>query len=166
MKNKWQQTYKGKIFPTSQKEQSQKGDLKEKIADIKEKLKQINCFSDVSLRTITNPYDGWASLLANYFKSKFKITQLRKLFNEIKNTTKQAETDLEKAKQNLWRIYPIIAYAEARKLIPPDFAQILNEIIRKVDECEDPAKQRESFKRLEDFATALYAYFKKYDKGG
>ena len=165
MKNNWK-AFKGKNFSTSQGKQEKKDNLKGKIENIRKELSQINCFSEISLRKITNPYDGWANSLASYFKSRFKITQLRKLFNEIKKTTKQAETDLERAKQNLWRIYPIIAYAEARKLIPSDFAQILNEIIRKVDECEDSAKQRESFKRLEDFATALYAYFKKYDKGG
>ncbi len=148
--------------------EDQKSEKNSVVEEFKGKLSEINCLSDLKLRDIVAPSDGWASRLAQHFRNKFKVTQLRKLFNEIKNATKKADSDLENAKEILWRIYPLIAYAEApsRKLIPRDFAEILYMVIEKVENCEDESKLKESFKRLEDFMTALYAYFKKYDRGG
>jgi len=166
-KGKFKNNFGGK--PKGQKSlEEQKSEKNTVVAEFKEKLSGIDCLSDLKLRDIVAPTDGWASRLADHFQNKFKVTQLRKLFNEIKNATKKADSNLEDAKEMLWRIYPLIAYAEApsRKLIPRSFAEILYMVIEKVENCKDENKLKESFKSLEDFMTALYAYFKKYDKGG
>jgi len=159
-------------FSSKQKEQKpledQKSERDSVVKEFKKELNKINCLSDLNPRKIVDPFDGYASKLAQHFRNKFKVTQLRKLFNEIKNATKKADSNLEDAKKILWRIYPLIAYAEApsRKLIPHDFAEILYMVIEKTENCKDKNRLKESFERLEDFMTALYAYFKKYDRGG
>ena len=134
------------------------------LEKIKKKIGEIKCISDLELKEILKP-NGIADTLARSLKCSkegktLKITQLRKIFNEIKNLTDNNIRDKEQKLLILWRLYPIITYIEARELIPPFFAKILNDILQKTENCQDFDK---ALTTLNDFMTALYAYFKKYE---
>jgi len=134
------------------------------LKEIKQTLQRINCISELDLKEILRP-NGIADTLAKELKCSregktLKITQLRKIFNEIKNLTSQNAEDKNQKLIILWRLYPIITYSEARELIPPFFAKILNNILQKTENCQNFDK---ALTILNDFMTALYAYFKKYE---
>jgi len=141
----------------------------EKIKEAKEKfeyfmkyLKRIKCFSQIPLRDLIAP-DGYADNIACYFSEgsnrKVNISQLRKFFSEIKKISTTGEDTPEEAQKKIWSLYPIIAYAEGRKVIPNKFSSMLTQVLEKVDNCNKPKE----YKMLGDFMTALVAYFKKYN---
>ncbi len=139
------------------------------VQDFENYLSSLNCFSDTDLRELIKP-EGYADKLASYLKNntrkEVKTAQLRKFFNEIKSATYKAKGgQLKDAKIALWRIYPIIAYSEARDLMPKEFANLMRLVLEKVENCNKEEKLQKSFERLEDFITALYAYFRKYAGG-
>ncbi len=140
------------------------------IEDFKKFLQNFNCFGDIAgenLRELLKP-QGYADRLAEFLKNHtrgIKSTQLRKFFNEIKSATQKAKTNLNDAKATLWRIYPIIAYSEARDLMPREFGDIMRLVLEKVESCSEEERLKKSFERLNDFITALYAYFRKYAGG-
>ena len=48
--------------------------------------------------------------------------------------------------------------------MPKEFGDIISTILEKVEGCQELQKQKASFKNLDLFMTALYAYFTKYEK--
>jgi len=138
------------------------------IEEFRSNILKWVCFSDVNLRELVKP-QGYADKLASFLTRSargIKTSQLRKFFNEIKSATQKAKSgNLEEATVTLWRIYPIIAYSEARGLMPQEFGDIMRLVLEKVESCPDREKLKLSFERLDDFITALYAYFRKYAGG-
>jgi len=138
------------------------------VGNFKNYLNRFDCFSDTDLRELVKP-QGYADRLAKFLKNHsrgIKTTQLRKFFNEIKTATQKAKNGkLDKAKVSVWKIYPIIAYSEARGLMPQEFGNLMRLVLEKVEDCKNQEKLQKSFERLEDFITALYAYFRKYAGG-
>jgi CRISPR type III-A-associated protein Csm2 len=146
-----------------------KSNLPPEIERIRKELENIKCLSEINPKDLVKP-DGWADKLANFLKTgvrkkDLKTSQLRKFFNEIKSATIKAEKGkLEEAQMTLWKVYPLIAYSEARDLMPKEFGDIISTILEKVEGCQELQKQKASFKNLDLFMTALYAYFTKYEK--
>jgi CRISPR type III-A-associated protein Csm2 len=139
------------------------------IEEFRSEILKLVCFSEVNLKDLVKP-QGYADKLANFLTQStrgIKTSQLRKFFNEIKSATQKAKSgNLEEATVTLWRIYPIIAYSEARGLMPEEFGEIMRLVLEKVESCtDDREKLKLSFERLDDFITALYAYFRKYAGG-
>jgi CRISPR type III-A-associated protein Csm2 len=132
-------------------------------------LRNKQCFRNLSLRELLAP-NGWADKVAKSLQGRIKVTQLRKYFNEIKNACELAKQgNIDKARIRIWKLYPLIAYATARNiqgkpLMPLELAELLEEILKKVE--QDQCNQLEDYERLEDFITALYAYFKRYNPKG
>ncbi|RTZ58993.1 MAG: type III-A CRISPR-associated protein Csm2 [Gammaproteobacteria bacterium] len=158
--------YKGK--PKNNSDGGQKRKDASEIRNFENYLRRLECFSDTDLRELVKP-QGYADRLASFLKNHtkgIKTTQLRKFFNEIKSATQKAKSgNWDEAKANLWRIYPIIAYSVARDLMPKEFGEMMNLVLEKVENCPNEEKLKNSFDRLNDFITALYAYFRKYAGG-
>ena len=155
-------------YQNFQRNRNQGRPHRDELQDLKQALREIQCLADLSLKVTVRP-NGYADKLAKFLKERgsrsLKATQLRKFFNAIKEaTTKAKNGNLQKAREILWKTYPLVAYSRARGLIPEEFENIINTVIEKVESCSEEAKLRESFERLEDFMTALYAYFKKYEE--
>ncbi len=129
--------------------------------EVKEKLKQIKKLSELKEEDFATPNKGIAYRIADYFSRKEKITisQLRKIFSEILSACEEAERNLEQARKKKVLIYPKIYYAMGRQLLPPEFKDILEIILDKVEDEED-------FEKLKDFMIALVAYFTAFEKGG
>jgi CRISPR type III-A-associated protein Csm2 len=133
--------------------------------------KDKKCLSEYDLRILIGP-QGYADKIAKHIvevgsknkNERVNITQLRKFFSEIKEISKLGQKEPQRAQVKLWKLYPLIAYAQGRKVISKDFADMLNQVLEKVDNnsCNKP----EDYKMLEDFMTALVAYFKKYNPKG
>jgi len=128
--------------------------------------KKLQCLADLSLEQITRP-NGLTEQVAKNLQGKVNTAQLRKFFNEVKRATQLAKKGkLDEARTTLLKVYPMIAYASSpkRKLIPRELAELLTVVVEKTEGCNDSEKVERSFERLDDFMTALYAYFKKYER--
>jgi CRISPR type III-A-associated protein Csm2 len=137
------------------KKQNSKNPIEEFINELNKK----ECFSEFDLRDLIGP-NGYADNIAASLKKQVKISQLRKFFSEIKEISKIGESKPEEAQKKIWLLYPLIAYAEGRDVIPNNFANMLNKVLEKVE--AENCNKADDYKRLEDFMTALIAYFKKY----
>jgi CRISPR type III-A-associated protein Csm2 len=137
----------------------QRKQTNEAIVQFLRELRNVKCFSQFNLRRLIGP-NGYAEQIAKAGKKDIKISQLRKFFSEIKEISRLGQSKSKEAQQKIWILYPLIAYAQGRRVISKDFANMLNQVLEKVenDSCNKP----EDYKMLEDFMTALVAYFKKY----
>ena len=146
-----------------QKQQNQQ--VTELEIEVNKLLKKLanNCLSQIKLRDLVAP-DGHAANIAKKLKKKqVKITQLRKLFNEIKNIcvkVRDKKISLENAQTQLWLLYPKITYAKSRKLLPPELEKLFLKVLESVDNCNKP----EDYEYLDHFFSALIAYAKAFGK--
>ncbi len=139
------------------------------IIDAKEKIKKLANLSELDKKEIAME-NGLADNIGKGFKDKkdeqIKSTQLRKFFDEIKDIERKL-----KEKENIWEnvsddfhlLRPKLAYANARKLIPNDFFDLLSECMNKVDtETSNNEQKKENYKRFVNFLEAIVAYHKYY----
>ena len=122
-------------------------------------LKEKECFHQLDLREIVAPRK-YAERIAENLSGQVNMTQLRKFFNEVKRVCtlgKKGKTEIAKTK--LWRLYYKIPYATARNLLPKEFAEVLTEVMQKVEKCNTP----KDYEQLDDFFSALIAYAKYYE---
>ncbi|MDM7273356.1 type III-A CRISPR-associated protein Csm2, partial [Sulfurihydrogenibium azorense] len=105
------------------------------------------------------PIGGWADKIAFELKSakpKLNTSQLRKIFTEIKSICDNRED-----KTSLYLLYPKLAYAKRRELMPEVF---YNLIVACLDKLKDGKADEKDFKNFGDFMTAIVAYNKQYEK--
>ena len=133
---------------------------KEEQEKEKEKTHKKKCFHEWELKKLVAP-GGVAERIAENLSGQVNMTQLRKFFNEVKRICILGKRGKMKiAQTHLLRLYPKIAYATARNLLPKEFEEVLNKVLEKVEECNQSA----DYERLDDFFTALIAYAKKHGK--
>lgn len=123
-------------------------------------LKEKECFHQLDLRKMVAPGE-YAERIAKNLKGKVNMTQLRKFFNEVKHLCtlgKKGKTDTARTK--LWLLYPKLAYATSRGLLPKEFQEMLTKVMQKVEKCNKP----EDYERLDEFFSALIAYAKYHRK--
>ncbi len=133
------------------------------IDEFLNELKEKKCFSEFSLRKLLAPGE-YVDKIAKDISRQVKISQLRKFFTELKEIAELGEEKPEEAQIQLWKVYPLIAYAQGRKLIPQDFAKLLETVLQKVE--AQGCNKKEDYKHLKLFMEALVAYFRKYNPRG
>jgi CRISPR type III-A-associated protein Csm2 len=126
-------------------------------------LEKKPCFSSFPLRELLAPGE-YVDKIAETLSRQVKISQLRKFFTELKEIAELGEEKPEEAQIQLWKVYPLIAYAQGRKLIPQDFAKLLETVLQKVE--AQGCNKKEDYKHLKLFMEALVAYFRKYNPRG
>ncbi|GEM_PF-457967 len=119
------------------------------------------------LRQNKNLYSpgGLTALLAESFKG-VNPNQLRKVFEAFKNledTLKKGNKD--KVLENLYKIYPNLAYAKGRNLIPRHFYDVLVSLLEAVEEGlrtpnGEEGEVLEDVERLVQFVRSFVAYHK------
>lgn len=127
-----------------------------------EKIKSAPKLSDVLTPKEFAPIGGWAYEIALELKSakpKLNTSQLRKIFTEIKSICDNREKVLQD-KTHLYLLYPKLAYAKGRELMPEVF---YNLIVACLDKLKDEKADEEDFKNFGDFMTAIVAYNKQYE---
>lgn len=112
---------------------------------------------------------GLADQLADYDEKELRATQLRKIFHALKDIERQVKRELRGGKKKetdpfessqLLLLMPDLAYAKGRKLIPDDFYDVLQLVLRKkVETYAD-------FERAMQFIEAVMAYHKFHNPSG
>lgn len=125
------------------------------ILEIVNQIKNSRSLSDILRPEKFAPVGGWADKITWELQGKIKSSQLRKVFNQIKQVCDKA--DIEN-KVELYLIYPNLVYAQARDLIPREFYNLLVACLDKLKE----SKNKEDFKRFGEFMTAIVAYNKRF----
>lgn len=146
--------------PNQQKNNGQDNSF---INTIVQKIKSAQKLSDVLTPKEFAPIGGWAYQIAFELKSakpKLNTSQLRKIFTEIKSICDNREKVLQD-KTPLYLLYPKLAYAKGRELMPEVF---YNLIVACLDKLKDGKADEEDFKNFGDFMTAIVAYNKQYEK--
>lgn len=135
---------------------------KEKIIEkIIEEIKNRRKFKEVKVDEFAKA-ESWADLIAQSLGDKMKTTQLRKVFTSIKLMDQRTKGKLESEQFNdpdLYMLLPQMAYAKARKLIIPEFYDLIKTVINdgKIVDIGD-------FRRFVQFLTAIVAYHKQHSK--
>jgi CRISPR-associated protein Csm2 len=134
------------------------------VAEIKGRnatLSQIIHLDDFAER------DMLADELAREFRGELKPTQLRKVFDSIKDIArslkgrKASEALTSEDRSQILPLLPTLAYARGRDLIPQKFYDLMSLAL-----SSSKMKTVEDFQRLDQFLTAILAYQKFYEKGG
>ena len=132
------------------------------IREITQKIKSAQKLSDILTPKEFAPTGGWADKIALELKNskpKLNTSQLRKIFTEIKSICDNKEKVLQD-KTDLYLLYPKLAYAKGRELMPENF---YNLIIACLDKLKDDKADEKDFKNFGDFMTAIVAYNKQYE---
>lgn len=136
------------------------------IEGVIQKIKQPNfTFSQLDTEYFA-PINGAAYAVAvkmvkNKEKRRLKITQLRKLFAEIKRLERElkGKKDDEPLQgqfyDQLWLLQPELAYAKGRNLIDADFFELMRKSLVK-----EKLRTVADFRRFSQFLTAVVAYSK------
>jgi len=115
------------------------------------------------------PKGGYADAIACELmtsrKKKLNISQLRKLFAEIKNIIDTLLSKKSGSEEKLYLIYPKLAYSVGRDLMPKEFYDFLTLCFDKLKEdIKDESKRNKSLQTFKDFITSLVAYAKYYEE--
>ncbi len=132
-----------------------------KIKKYTEEIKKAQKLSDVLKPENFAPPEGWADEIANELKQNLKTSQLRKIFTEIKTICDKQIKGISSSKEEIYLLYPKLAYSTGRKLMPKDFYDLLKECL---DKLKLQNSTKEDFERFLQFITAIVAYNKKYDR--
>lgn len=103
--------------------------------------------------------------LAQEFKGELKPTQLRKVFDSLKDIARgmkgrAADDALTKEdRSRILPLQPVLAYALGRELIPSKFYDLMSTCL-----SSDKMKTVGDFQRLDEFLTAILAYQKFHEK--
>ncbi len=133
------------------------------ISKLTEEIKKSKKLSDVLKPEKFAPPNGYAERVVLSLKkgkhSKLKTSQLRKIFTEVKEICNKKIKGFSEADTELYLLYPKLAYAEGRELMPRNFYKLLVACLDKLKENAD----KEDFKMFEEFMTAIVAYNKRYE---
>jgi len=117
--------------------------------------KLIQIFTD---EEILKP-NGLADKIARELRRDLKSTQLRKVFDKIKEI-ENALNRGEDYKSKILELYPKLAYSTGRKLMPRKFFNLLTLLLEKAE------RDREDAKMVVRLITAIVAYSKLYGDRG
>ncbi|MEO2153908.1 MAG: hypothetical protein ABGX24_05760 [Aquificota bacterium] len=111
-------------------------------------------FAEIEKEKLLQPL-GYADCIA--FIIKLNINQLRQFFNQIKQVVGKKDKTL------LYTIFPMLAYAYSRGLIDENFYATLKETLLNIAEKHNKDEFEKALDLLNEFITALYAYFRKHN---
>jgi len=131
---------------------------------IEEVVKRIKENSRKKLTEIFNDEEilkpnGIADKIAKELKNNLKSSQLRKVFDKIKEI-ENALNRGEDYKPKILELYPKLAYSTGRKLMPRKFFNLLTLLLEKAE------RDREDAKMVVKLITAIVAYSKLYGNRG
>jgi len=135
---------------------------------VKARISNLRTMQDLSPKDFAD-LGGLADQLADYDEKELRATQLRKIFHALKDIERKVKQDLRGEKKKatdpfesseLLLLMPDLAYAKGRRLIPDDFYDVLQLVLRKkVETYAD-------FERAMQFIEAVMAYHKFHNPSG
>ena len=137
----------------------QQQEVKKNIEKLIQELKSGKDLGEILTDEKVLKPKGLADKVAKELKGNLKSTQLRKVFDKLKEVEYLIESGKE-YKSRILELYPKLAYSTGRKLMPKNFYELLVELLDRAE------KNREDAKRVIKFITAIVAYSKLYNKEG
>ncbi len=140
----------------------------DEITLIKNKISKARKLSEVLKPEVFAPPDGWADRITRQLKDQhkqdrripeLKTSQLRKIFAEVRDICEKRKKEITTDNTELYLLYPKLAYAQGRDLMPKNFYELLIACLDKLKDSSD----KNDFKAFEDFMTAIVAYNKQYE---
>ena len=143
------------------------------IEKITENIKEARKLSEVLKPEIFAPPDGWAFIITKQIKEQagkkdpktnkkfpqLKTSQLRKIFAEVKDICEKKKKNPSLENTELYLLYPKLAYAQGRDLMPRNFYELMVACLDKLKNSND----KKDFEMFEEFMTAIVAYNKQYE---
>ncbi len=136
----------------------------DEITLIKNQISKARKLSEVLKPEVFAPPDGWADRIVQNLKgrrggTKLKTSQLRKIFAEVRDICEKRKKGITTNNTELYLLYPKLAYAHGRNLMPKNFYELLIACLDKLKDSSD----KNDFEAFEDFMTAIVAYNKQYE---
>ncbi len=143
------------------------------IEDITKVIKKAKKLSEVLTPEVFAPPGGWAFIVTKQIKEQagkkdpktkkkfpqLKTSQLRKIFAEVKDICDKRIRGISQDNTELYLLYPKLAYAQGRDLMPMNFYELLIACLDKLRNSTD----KKDFGMFEEFMTAIVAYNKQYE---
>ena len=143
------------------------------IEKITQEIKKANKLSEVLKPKVFAPPEGWAFIVTKQIKEQagkrdpktnkkfpqLKTSQLRKIFAEVKDICDKRIKGISQDNTELYLLYPKLAYAQGRDLMPRNFYELIVACLDKLKNSTD----KKDFEMFEEFMTAIVAYNKQYE---
>jgi CRISPR-associated protein Csm2 len=119
------------------------------------------------------PQEGYADKIAEEIyksKEKMKVTQLRKVFSNLKtiytNAKKKKSPNFEEQRDAIFLLSPELAYAKGRKLITDDFYKLMKACLFKTQNKKTSCRiaTLDEFENFMKFFEAILAYYKFHEE--
>lgn len=123
---------------------------------------ELNTLSELEPSEIAEK-GGFAERLAQNWaqsrKDKIKMTQLRKLFDEVKRYERNFESrGWDSISSDFHMLRPKLAFAVGRGIVPKGFYEVVSTCIDKI--ASNQEMRKESFYRFRELLEAIVAYYK------
>ena len=125
------------------------------IKELTERVKKGGRLSQILTDEETLKPNGLADRIAKELEGNLRSTQLRKVFDKIKEI-EEAIDRRDDYKVKILELYPKLAYSTGRNLMPKEFFNLLTSLLEKAE------KDREDAKVVIRLITAIVAYSKLY----
>lgn len=159
--NPFQEYNKDKNYSKNNNNFQKRDDNKSKyksISELIEKIKSSKKLCNVLTIEEVNLPERASYKIAEELKSNLKTNQLRKIFEQIKDC-EQFLPDIEKTRNEMYKVLPLMAYAVGRDNCPKEFFELMQACIN-----SKSLQTEEDIKRLIEFLTAIVAYVKYFGK--
>lgn len=130
------------------------------INNIISEIGSLNMLKDLETKKFADEGE-YADMIAKKSGGSLKTNQLRKFFGAVRDI--QRKDSWDEMEVDFYLLKPKLAYSKGRKLIPPDFYDVMKVCMNKIDIGTDEEKV-ENFNRLVEFMEAIVAYHKYYEK--
>lgn len=145
----------------------------DQIDKITQEIKRARKLSEILKPKVFAPPGGWAFIITKQIKEQagkkdpktkkkfpqLKTSQLRKVFAEVKDICEKRIKGISQNETELYLLYPKLAYAQGRDLMPRNFYELIVACLDKLKENAD----KEDFEMFKEFMTAIVAYNKQYE---
>lgn len=125
------------------------------IKELTERVKKGGRLSQILTDEEMLKPNGLADRIAKELEGNLRSTQLRKVFDKIKEI-EEAIDRRDDYKVKILELYPKLAYSTGRNLMPKEFFNLLTSLLEKAE------KDREDAKVVIRLITAIVAYSKLY----
>jgi len=129
------------------------GKSKSTIREVLQAIEELKSMSDLPVEKYASE-DGLAyAVVTSFDKDDLKMTQLYKVFYEMRNLSKRVKQGRDFRRDQLLKLKPLVAYAAGRGVIPSEFYELVSKVL-------DRIHTRADMERAVDFLEAIVAYHK------
>ena len=140
-----------------------------RVEEIINKIRNLDKFSSYPVKEFAEE-KGDADIIAEVCRGSLKSAQMRRFFDQsrtiqrdLKYRPGEYETNWEKASPKISMLQPLLRYANARRVIPKDFLQVMIASLGKIDVGSNEKDKIDNYFRFMEFFQAIVAYHKFYN---